>query len=95
MLLLLTYNVPQERKSLVSQIEQVNKLQDAAENEADKAITQLEEFINEQEKLVCCLDFLNRSKVLQTGTLHKSCLEPVSHVISICCKNNPACQNNH
>ena len=40
---------------LVSQIEQVNKLQDAAENEADKAMSQLEDFINEQEKLVCHL----------------------------------------
>ena len=42
---------------LVSQIEQVNKLQDAVENEADKAMTQLEEFINEQEKLVSSLGF--------------------------------------
>ena len=56
MLLLVTCNILQERKLLVSQIEQVNKLQHAAENEADKAMTQLEEFINEQEKLVCSLD---------------------------------------
>ena len=71
----------------MSQIEQVNKLQDAAENEADKAMTQLEEFINEQEKLVCGLDFLflihSVLLSLQTITLHKSSLEPVSHAISI------------
>ncbi|KAH3740918.1 hypothetical protein DPMN_047635, partial [Dreissena polymorpha] len=40
-----------ERKILFEQVEQAQKLQTDAEKEADAAITQLEEFINEQEKL--------------------------------------------
>lgn len=37
---------------LIEQVEQAQKLQTEAEKEADAAMTQLEEFINEQEKLV-------------------------------------------
>ena len=37
---------------LIEQVEQAQKLQTDAEKEADAAMTQLEEFINEQEKLV-------------------------------------------
>ncbi|KAL4216430.1 hypothetical protein ACF0H5_024155 [Mactra antiquata] len=40
-----------ERKILIEQVEQAQKLQTDAEKEADAAMTQLEEFINEQEKL--------------------------------------------
>lgn len=40
-----------ERKVLIEQVEQAQKLQTDAEKEADAAMTQLEEFINEQEKL--------------------------------------------
>ncbi|KAK3609983.1 hypothetical protein CHS0354_011824 [Potamilus streckersoni] len=40
-----------ERKVLIDQVEQAQKLQTEAEKEADAAMTQLEEFINEQEKL--------------------------------------------
>ncbi|KAL3884703.1 hypothetical protein ACJMK2_024815 [Sinanodonta woodiana] len=40
-----------ERKVLIDQLEQAQKLQNEAEKEADAAMTQLEEFINEQEKL--------------------------------------------
>ena len=42
----------QERKLLIEQVSQAQKLQTEAEKEADAAMTQLEEFINEQEKLV-------------------------------------------
>ena len=44
--------ISQERKILIEQVEQAQKLQTDAEKEADAAMTQLEEFINEQEKLV-------------------------------------------
>ena len=37
------------------QIDQASRLQEAAEKEADIAMTQLEDFINEQERLVCKL----------------------------------------
>nr|XP_034321464.1 uncharacterized protein LOC105319063 isoform X21 [Crassostrea gigas] len=40
-----------ERNVLIEQVEQAQKLQTEAEKEADDAMTQLEEFINEQEKL--------------------------------------------
>ncbi|XP_033725885.1 myosin-6-like isoform X14 [Pecten maximus] len=40
-----------ERKVLIEQVEQAQKLQTEAEKEADVAMTQLEEFINEQERL--------------------------------------------
>ena len=40
---------------LIEQVEQAQKLQTEAEKEADAAMTQLEEFINEQEKLVSTL----------------------------------------
>lgn len=40
-----------ERNILIEQVEQAQKLQTEAEKEADDAMTQLEEFINEQEKL--------------------------------------------
>ena len=42
---------------LIEQVEQAQKLQTEAEKEADAAMTQLEEFINEQEKLVNASDF--------------------------------------
>ena len=37
---------------LIEQVEQAQKLQTEAEKEADNAMSQLEEFINEQERLV-------------------------------------------
>ncbi|XP_063437056.1 golgin subfamily A member 4-like isoform X7 [Mytilus trossulus] len=40
-----------ERKLLIDQVEQAQKLQTEAEKEADTAMGQLEEFINEQERL--------------------------------------------
>ncbi|VDI50831.1 Hypothetical predicted protein [Mytilus galloprovincialis] len=40
-----------ERKLLIDQVEQAQKLQTEAEKEADTAMSQLEEFINEQERL--------------------------------------------
>lgn len=40
-----------ERKLLIEQVEQAQKLQTEAEKEADTAMSQLEEFINEQERL--------------------------------------------
>ncbi|XP_052059105.1 myosin heavy chain, striated muscle-like isoform X5 [Mytilus californianus] len=40
-----------ERKLLIDQVEQAQKLQTEAEKEADNAMSQLEEFINEQERL--------------------------------------------
>jgi len=43
---------------LIEQVEQAQKLQTDAEKEADAAMTQLEEFINEQEKLVSSHTYL-------------------------------------
>ncbi|KAL8591261.1 hypothetical protein ACOMHN_017585 [Nucella lapillus] len=43
--------VCQERKVLISQVEQAQQLQIDAEKEADQAMTQLEDFITEQERL--------------------------------------------
>jgi hypothetical protein len=42
----------QERKILIQQVEQAQQLQTDAEKEADQAMTQLEDFITEQERLV-------------------------------------------
>ena len=45
----------QERGILIQHMDQAHSLQGAAEKEADATMLQLEEFINEQEKLVCSL----------------------------------------
>lgn len=42
----------QERRILIEQVEQAHRLQNDAEKEADAALTQLEDFITEQEQLV-------------------------------------------
>lgn len=58
----------QERKLLIDQVEQAQKLQTEAEKEADTAMSQLEEFINEQERLVSgYLPFLKRHQINKKG----------------------------
>ena len=48
-------HIYQEREILVRQIEQAVELQGEAEKEADVAMDQLEEFLNEQEELVSAI----------------------------------------
>ena len=56
---------------LIEQVEQAQKLQTEAEKEADAAMTQLEEFINEQEKLVGTKFSLKLSSAYYVWTLSK------------------------
>lgn len=44
--------LPQERKLLIEQVDQTLQFKSDAEKEADAALTQLEDFITEQERLV-------------------------------------------
>ena len=46
----------QEREMILSQVEQAVELHESAEKEAERAITQLEDFITEQEELVSLCD---------------------------------------